>query len=456
MNRRDTNIYRRGRQIQSGKAGNGPVVYWMSRDLRVADNWSLLWAQQEAMIYERSLLVAFCLTQDFPDTTPAQVDFMRKGLQPVVNELQKLDIGWIYLENQPDIILPKLLGEIDAYSLICDFNPLKKHDIWKQQLAEQLFIPIHEVDSHNIIPAWTVSTKKEYAAYTIRPKIKRLLDDFLTDIPALSPHPYPCSTALSSEYKMWEVPAVRDRITGFTQSIPSGPDKALAAAELFITTGLNTYGTRRNDPCQNGQSGLSPYLHFGQLSAQRLARMVLATKAADTITESFLEELIVRRELSDNFCLYEKNYDNIEGFSEWAKTTLNQHRDDTRDYCYSLEAFKEGHTHELLWNCCQRALVKNGKLHGFLRMYWAKKILEWTADPETALDYTILLNDRYSIDGHDPNGYAGVAWSIGGVHDRAWGERPVFGKIRYMNEAGCRRKFDVKTYIATHSTPDPL
>ena len=182
--------------------------------------------------------------------------------------------------------------------------------------------------------------------------------------------------------------------------------------------------------------------------------MVLATKAAEEVTESFLEELIVRRELSDNYCLYEKNYDNMEGFSEWAQTTLNQHRKDTRDYCYSLEPLEKGQTHELLWNCCQRDLVENGKLHGFLRMYWAKKILEWTADPETALEYAITLNDRYSIDGHDPNGYTGVAWSIGGVHDRAWCERPVFGKIRYMNEAGCRRKFDVKTYIAALSTPD--
>ena len=161
MHRRDTNIYRRGRQIQSGKSGNGPVVYWMSRDLRVTDNWSLLWAQQETMIHKRSLLVVFCLTQDFPDTNPAQIDFMKNGLQPIVNELQKFNIGWIYLKNQPNRVLPKLLAEIDAHSLICDFNPLKTHNNWKKQLRKQLSIPIHEVDSHNIIPAWTTSSKKE-------------------------------------------------------------------------------------------------------------------------------------------------------------------------------------------------------------------------------------------------------------------------------------------------------
>jgi len=304
------------------------------------------------------------------------------------------------------------------------------------------------VDSHNIIPAWTASSKKEYAAYTIRPKIKRLLDDFLTDIPALTPHPFSCSAALYSEHQMWNIPTFTNPATSSNLSIPPGPAAALTAAKHFCTTNLGQYDAKRNNPCVNGQSGLSPYLHFGQLSAQRLARMVLKTNAIEEITEPFLEELIVRRELSDNFCLYEEKYDSLEGFSEWAQKTLNQHRNDTREYNYSLESLETGKTHELLWNCCQLDLVHTGKLHGFLRMYWAKKILEWTADPETALKYAITLNDKYSIDGHDPNGYTGVAWSIGGVHDRAWGERPVFGKIRYMNEAGCRRKFDVNSYIA--------
>lgn len=247
---------------------------------------------------------------------------------------------------------------------------------------------------------------------------------------------------------MWNVPSFTNPATFSNLSIPSGPAEALIAAKQFCTTNLSQYDTKRNDPCENGQSGLSPYLHFGQLSAQRLARMVLKTNATEDITEPFLEELIVRRELSDNYCLYEEHYDNIKGFSEWAQKTLNQHWDDKREYNYSLETLETGKTHETLWNCCQLDLVHSGKLHGFLRMYWAKKILEWTIDPETALKYAIILNDRYSIDGHDPNGYTGVAWSIGGVHDRAWGERPVFGKIRYMNEAGCRRKFDVNSYIA--------
>lgn len=449
MERRDIQIFRRGREISPGKSGQGPVVYWMSRDQRTDDHWGLLWAQQEAIIYKRGLIVVFCLTEDYPGTSPAQVNFMMQGLQPIVTTLKYHNIGWIFLKENPGTALPKFLKGIDAHSLICDFFPLKVNKAWRRQLAEEITIPIHEVDSHNIIPAWTVSNKREYAAYTIRPKIKRLLGDFLTDIPPLSPHPFPCTENSISTSQLWNLPhfSTVPSISSFSGA--SGQDKALRAAQKFIEVGLKHYDARRNDPCQSGQSGLSPYLHFGQLSAQKLARMVLATGEDHGITEPFLEELIVRRELSDNFCLYEDNYDSMESFSNWAKTTLIQHRDDPRDYSYSLETLEKAETHEQLWNCCQRDLVGNGKLHGFLRMYWAKKILEWTRNPETALAFAITLNDKYSIDGHDPNGYAGTAWSIGGVHDRAWGERPVFGKIRYMNEAGCRRKFDVNKYMSS-------
>lgn len=196
-----------------------------------------------------------------------------------------------------------------------------------------------------------------------------------------------------------------------------------------------------------GQSGLSPYLHFGQLSAQRLAWQVSQSSIAQELKEPFLEELIVRKELSDNFCYYEPAYDSFEGFPNWAKKTLNEHRQDKREYLYSFNELEGAATHDQLWNSCQLDLAINGKLHGYLRMYWAKKILEWTKCPEEALEYCIKLNDCYSLDGRDPNGYTGIAWSIGGVHDRAWRERAIFGKIRYMNEAGCRRKFNVDGYI---------
>lgn len=162
---------------------------------------------------------------------------------------------------------------------------------------------------------------------------------------------------------------------------------------------------------------------------------------------AFCEESIVRRELSDNFCYYNKNYDNLKGAYDWAQKTLDDHRKDKRTYVYSRDQLEQARTHDDLWNSAQIQMVKEGKMHGFLRMYWAKKILEWTKTPEEALETAIYLNDRYQLDGRDPNGYVGCMWSIAGIHDQGWREREVFGKIRYD---GCKRKFDVAAFVARY------
>jgi deoxyribodipyrimidine photo-lyase len=215
----------------------------------------------------------------------------------------------------------------------------------------------------------------------------------------------------------------------------------------FITHGLAGYDALRNDPNADGQSGLAPWLHFGQLSAQRVALEASRAEGGTASGDAFLEELVVRRELADNFCWHNLNYDRVEGFPAWALKSIDEHRHDHREFVYPSEQFEAGQTHDPLWNAAQSQMVASGRMHGYLRMYWAKKILEWTASPESAMETAIHLNDRYQLDGRDPNGYAGIAWSIGGVHDRAWGERPVFGKIRYMNAKGCQRKFDAERYI---------
>lgn len=229
--------------------------------------------------------------------------------------------------------------------------------------------------------------------------------------------------------------------------VTPGEDEALRVLQSFITRKLDRYETERNDPLKDCQSNLSPYLHFGQISPQRVALEVKRSSASEPAKEAFLEELVVRRELSDNYCYYTPNYDSFEAFPEWARKTLNDHRADRRSYLYSQEELETGATHDDLWNAAQRQMTIRGKMHGYMRMYWAKKILEWTASPEDALSVALHLNDRYELDGRDPNGYTGVAWSIGGVHDRPWGERKIFGKIRYMSYNGCAAKFNVKRYI---------
>jgi deoxyribodipyrimidine photo-lyase len=440
---------RRGRCLAQGQCGKGPVVYWMSRDQRMGDNWALLWAQQEALIHQKGLLVVFCMVANYPGATLRHYGFMRKGLEELQEKLNQCNIGFRMLEQSPESILPHFLETIDAHLLVSDFDPLRIKQQWKKMLIASLNVPLYEVDTHNIVPAWIISTKKEFAAYTLRPKIKRVLDDYLTDIPAVQHHPFNWNNAPLVVPEALCKESIASQTTEAYSWVKAGEAAASMAALDFVQQRLENYPEARNNPLLGGQSGLSPYLHFGQLSPQRLAWIVSRSGLPAETKEAFLEELVVRRELADNFCYYESAYDRFAGFPDWARKTLDQHRHDKRAYVYSLAELENGNTHEILWNACQQDLVQSGKLHGFLRMYWAKKILEWTPDPESALEYAITLNDRYSLDGRDPNGYTGIAWSLGGVHDRAWRERSVFGKVRYMNEAGCRRKFDVERYIKT-------
>ncbi|MFW9950604.1 MAG: deoxyribodipyrimidine photolyase, partial [Candidatus Thorarchaeota archaeon] len=227
----------------------------------------------------------------------------------------------------------------------------------------------------------------------------------------------------------------------------SGEDSASKSLNLFLKSKFNNYEKQRNDPTLDGQSNLSPHLHFGQISSQRVVLEFLKLKKLGDLKGSIYDEIIVRKELSDNFCYYNRLYDSFEGFPEWAKNSLNKHRMDKREYIYTLKDLECADTHDAAWNAAQVQMVKEGKMHGYMRMYWCKKILEWTESPEQALEYAQILNDKYELYGRDPNGYVGIAWSIGGVHDRAWPERNIFGKIRYMNFEGLRRKCNIQDYI---------
>ncbi len=450
MIQKDTNILRRGRELKSGQRGKGPVIYWMDRDQRLEDNWALLYAQQEALIRAVPLIILFFIEENKFVQPSIQTIFQLQGLAQLIDSAQDRNIDFAILQGSATELMPHIIKELDAHLLVCDFSPLREKRKMMYMLVNTVKVPCIEVDAHNIVPAWIISEKKEYAAYTLRPKIHRVLDDYLTDFPLVRRQPElqveSSHQPLDGEITNDLHPYLQMNCAGF---IP-GQTEAEKRMLDFIANGLAHYDERRNNPNLAGQSDLSAFLHFGQLSPQRLAFEVSRSKARQAGKDTFLEELIVRRELADNFCLYEKHYDKFAGFHAWARQSLDDHRGDPREYTYNLSQLENGETHEELWNACQSDLVSGHKLHGFLRMYWAKKILEWTASPEEALEYAIFLNDTYSIDGTDPNGYTGIAWSVGGIHDRAWPERPVYGKIRYMNERGCRRKFDVDAYINVH------
>lgn len=439
---------KRARILKEGQERPGPVVYWMSRDQRVHDNWALLYAQHLAQERQVPLLVVFCLAPAFLGAAWRHYAFMLEGLSQVSRELADHRIPLHLVRGEPGKEIPKWIKDLEVGLLVTDFDPLRLKRDWKEQVAKRLTIPFLEVDAHNIVPCWLASDKQEYAAYTIRPKIHKALEEFLTPFPSLPKHPF----SAADQGTGLDVPKILDSLS-LDRKVPPvdwlkpGERAAREHLQHFLSEKLAHYDQDRNDPTKDAQSDLSPYLHFGQLAPQRVALEVKQAKASRANKDAFLEELIVRRELSDNYCYYNENYDNFQGFPDWAQKTLNEHRDDEREYLYTREEFEAARTHDPLWNAAQLEMVHRGKMHGYLRMYWAKKILEWTASPEEAQEVAIYLNDRYELDGRDPNGYVGVAWSVGGVHDRAWAERRVYGKTRYMSSKGAERKFDVEAYI---------
>jgi deoxyribodipyrimidine photo-lyase len=302
------------------------------------------------------------------------------------------------------------------------------------------------------VPVWETSDKEEAAAFQIRNKIMPKLNEFLTEFPPVIKHPHMAKFAADPiDWKKALQSVKVDESVGEVKWIRPGHKAAVAMLDSFIKERLRNYSKLRNDPVQqhNAVSNLSPYFHFGQISPQRAVLEVQKHKEKfKESVDSFINETVIWRELAENLCYYNSNYDNFDGAKDWAKNSLRSHLKDKREYIYSLEEFENAKTHDKMWNAAQIEMKTTGKMSGYMRMYWAKKILEWTEKPEDAIKIAIYLNDRYSLDGRDPNGYLGIMWSIAGVNDRAFGERDVIGKIRYMSYNACFQKFDAKAYIA--------
>jgi len=435
---------------QAAPQGTGPVVYWMRRDQRAADNWALLHAADLARGRGAPLIVLFALAPALPGATLRHDDFMLRGLAETEAGLRQANIPLVLRLGDPAAAVPGFLNRIRAAACVTDFDPRRAGQRGQDGVAAAYAGPLIEVDAHNVAPCVVASPHRDYAAATLRPKIHRRLAEFLEpfpDLPAFQADNlagWPPVDWAAAQSSLTADPAVAP-----VAGIVPGSRAAMAALRAFLEDRLPVYAERRNDPNADVTSRLSPYLHFGQLAPQRAALAALAAKGrAPAGADAFLEELIVRRELADNFCRYEPACDTLAALPAWARKTLADHAADPRPYLYAPQAFETAATHSALWNAAQRQLLRQGRIHGYMRMYWAKKILEWSPTPQQALATALRLNDRYALDGRDPNGVVGVQWSIGGLHDRPWAERPVFGRIRYMNERGCRRKFDVDAYIA--------
>ncbi|XP_047358501.1 deoxyribodipyrimidine photo-lyase isoform X2 [Vespa velutina] len=435
------------------------ILYWMFRDARVQDNWAFLFAQKTAIKNKVPLHVCFCILPKFLNATMRHYKFLLIGLREIEKECIDLNINFHLLNGEPNLIIPDFVKNYKIGAVITDFLPLRLPLFWIDEVKKKLpnEVSIYQVDAHNIVPCWIASDKLEYSARTIRPKIHSKLKEYLTGFPPVIKHKY--SSTESFEKNKWdnalknvEADTSVEEIT----CVKSGYLGGILELEDFLKNRLKVYHSKRNDPISNVVSNLSPWFHFGMISVQRCVLEVMEYKRTmEKSMECFIEEAVVRRELSDNFCYYNENYDSIKGAYNWAIETLNVHRHDKRLHTYNLNELENSLTYDDLWNACQNQLIHKGKMHGFLRMYWAKKILEWSPTPENALEWSLYLNDKYSLDGNDPNGYVGCMWSICGIHDRGFKEREIFGKIRYMNYEGCRRKFDVKAFVSKWSEQNP-
>lgn len=426
------------------------VFYWMQQSQRAEYNHALEYAIQQANALGQGVLVGFGLMDDYPEANLRHYTFMLEGLLETQASLSGQGIKMIIQRGSP-VNVASALGR-NASLIVCDRGYLRHQKTWRTQVARSASCGVVQVESDVVVPIEVVSKKAEYAARTIRPKIHQHLKDYM--VPFKSSVVKKSSLGLKIKgMEIIESSAVLDRlsidrsISPVTQFFKGGTSQGKARFDEFIKRRLCRYVENRNQPQTDDISHMSPYLHFGQLSPLYLAlQMKRVDKRFLEAQEAYSEELIVRRELAMNFVNYTLNYDSYACIPQWAMNTLRQHQKDPREYTYPRRQLENAETHDEYWNAAMREMKITGFMHNYMRMYWGKKILEWSRTPEQAFQMMLAMNNKYFLDGRDPNSFAGVSW-VFGVHDRAWFERPIFGKIRYMAASGLERKCDIRGYV---------
>ena len=422
------------------------VLYWMQAAQRTEANFALEHAIQKANKLDLPLLVFFSLTDRFPEANLRHYSFLLEGLRDVSVSLHKRGIQFVVRKGSPPHAIKNLAGA--ASLIIVDRGYLRIQRDWRSSVASFLDCPLIQVESDVLVPIQTTSPKEEYSAGAIRPKIHTHLHRFLAvPTPTKILHH---STAIDIDsVSVQDLSATLHNLSIDTSVAPvpylhGGTRAAHGHLSRFINQGLDVYHLSKNNPGHGVLSQMSPYLHFGQISPLTITLEVMGHGGPGA--QAYLEELIIRRELACNFVYYNPYYDSFQGLPSWAGNTLDEHATDRRDYQYSPSNLEEADTHDPYWNAAQKEMVHTGKMHGYMRMYWGKKVIEWSPTPQEAYQTLLSLNNKYELDGRDPNGFAGVAWCFG-KHDRPWPERAIFGKTRYMTAQGLKRKFDMDAYI---------
>ncbi|PKN80790.1 MAG: deoxyribodipyrimidine photolyase [Candidatus Cloacimonetes bacterium HGW-Cloacimonetes-1] len=463
---------------------NKYVLYWMQQAQRVHYNLALQTAMNEANALKLPLLVAFVVMPNIPEANQRHFRFMAEGVVETMNELRKWGIGMLVMQGDPAELIPKVC--MNAVSVFTDLGYLR----WQGEIRNQVAANLHKanldlnvIETEAVVPVEIASGKEEYSAATLRRKICNHILDFEHNFALATIHQaidwQDMKSTVSTSYTLatnadpislghlWQciVDTINhDTSVSCVNSFAGGYTEALTRLNHFILNSLQDYSAERSDPGKGIQSNLSPYLHFGQISPhqtiegicsawncswQYLPLLIQSRKnlaGMDRNIADFLEELIIRRELSFNFCHYNPDYDSYLSVPLWARQSLATHIFDRRKYHYCLDNLEQGNTHDIYWNRAQAEMLEHGKMHNYMRMYWGKKIIEWSDNPEEAYYTMLYLNNKYELDGRDANAYAGVAWCFG-KHDRAWQERPILGKVRYMNARGLERKFQMEEYL---------
>ncbi len=442
-------VRRQGSPLTNGKC----IVYWMQRAERGIDNPAVDLAIDIGNELDLPVVVFFSAISNFPHANLRHYAFLNQGLRDIEEDLAERNVSFV-VRRPPTNSLEKLLAEVDAAMLIGDENPCREPERWGRVLAKRLTLPFWTVDADVVVPS-ALFPRHQYMLHIMRPRLLAELPKYLLPMPRTKakqrwerPRGFETFNVMSDVTAGWRD---FDRSVKPVDNFTGGTHAALKRLKHFVAHGLADYAKQRNHPEADGTSMMSPWLHFGHISPITIAlaceQAVREGKATVAARDAYFNELIGWREISVNFVKYVPNYDSIEGAPEWAQATLREHAGDKRDPMYTLEQMERAETYDELWNAAQIQMVKTGWMHNYLRMYWAKKILEWAPNPALAWEWAVILNDKYELDGRDPNGYQGIAWAMGGVHDRPWFDRPIFGTVRYMSGASTGKKFDSKRYI---------
>ncbi|MCK2054682.1 deoxyribodipyrimidine photo-lyase [Methylobacterium sp. 37f] len=431
------------------------VLYLLQQANRAHHNPALEWAVEEGNRLGLPVLACFGLldgANGFPEANARHYAFLLQGLADAALGFEARGIGFCLRKASPAAIAIDLAKQ--AAVLVLDRGYLAIQKRWYDEIAAAVETRVVQVEGDVVVPVDVVSSKHEYAARTLRPKLHKHLDDYVAPLAARTVKHRAGAGLPRSEVDIADPDAVLagmslDRVVGPVRRFTGGETEARRRLAAYLDGPFAQYGSDRNRPEAGAASHMSPYLHFGQISP---VEIVLAVRAAKTggreDKTAYVEEVVVRRELAMNHVHHTEGYDDYaRAVPEWARKVLAEHAADPRPRTYTETELAEGKTHDVYWNAAQAEMRETGYMHNHLRMYWGKKILEWSPSPEEGFARTLRLNNRYFLDGRDANSFTNVAW-VYGLHDRPWARRKIFGTVRYQSENSLR-KFDAKAYLKT-------